>query len=153
TLLSITSPDGAVTDVGITDGLLTSVTNPKDPKSSISETYALAYWPNTDLLKTFTKPDGQATTFTYDDDGLLLKESHSGGHTLTLAPRVYTSSYAYSTTQTTGLNRQTKTLVTNTLSGAEGDYRRQESLPSGTNVVTTQQNVQLTTYRGGVSTS
>ncbi len=80
----INSPYNQVTTLAFNaNGWLQSVTNPKN------QTHQLTYTSGTPGLKgqlySFQKPGGETSTFLYDTDGHLTKDSHSGGFFLTLA--------------------------------------------------------------------
>lgn len=74
-LTSITAPNGSVTTLSIdpTSLRLLTVTSPN------SRTHTMTYYSPSNLLKTFQKPGGEISTFSYDTDGKLTKDSHSGG--------------------------------------------------------------------------
>lgn len=73
-LNAILAPRGQVTVATIdNNGYLASISNPAN------ETYAMTYRGGTGLLETFGKPNGTVSTFEYDAQGLLRKDSHSGG--------------------------------------------------------------------------
>lgn len=122
-LTSITSPDGVVTTTTITGGLLTAVESP------MNEIYAMTYGSGSDLLKTFTKPEGQVSTFTYDGQGLVTNDSHSGGYNFTVS-RTNTGPNTYTMVHTTGLGKTSTSYVTNSLNGVDsGVYSRSDYLP------------------------
>lgn len=74
-ITSITGPYGDVTNVALNaEGQIQSVVSPN------SETYLMTYKPGTDLLETFTKPGGQVSTFLYDNNGKLTKDSSIAGN-------------------------------------------------------------------------
>jgi len=73
-LTAIVGPFGQTTAVTLdTNGYLTSVTNPK------GDIYKMTYYGTGGLLKTFATPTLRVSTFTYDGDGNLLTDAHSGG--------------------------------------------------------------------------
>lgn len=91
---SITAPKGQVTAVGIdSNGFVSSFTNPN------SETYAITYYGSSGLMQTFTKPGSQVSTFSFDSDGNLTEDAHSGGFFFDLVKNLsgYNSDYTYST--------------------------------------------------------
>lgn len=107
-LISITSPKGHVTPIHFnTDGFIEYVENPN------LEKFEMTYWDAGGLLKTFKKPKGQVNTFTYDSDGNLTSDSHSGGYNLTLQDGPATTNDT-EVRQTTGMNRVTTFLSTYT---------------------------------------
>lgn len=73
-LISITAPNGQQTTVTLDgNGLLSSIIDPN------SNTYSMEYASANGLMISFEKPGGQANSFQYSQDGLLEKNSHSGG--------------------------------------------------------------------------
>lgn len=95
----ITTPDGVTTSLSLhSNGYLASVTDPKN------KSYSMSY--SGGLLKTFTKPTGETTTFHVDSLGNLTKDEHSGGaflqfiQSITPTGRLFTRSSAEGRTQT-----------------------------------------------------
>ncbi|WP_413288247.1 RHS repeat domain-containing protein [Bdellovibrio sp. HCB337] len=81
-LVSIDTPKGHTTTVSLdSNGYLESAENPN------SETYEMTYSGTGGLLSTFTKPQGQVSTFTYDSAGGLITDAHSGGYFFDLVAR------------------------------------------------------------------
>ena len=79
-LTAIMAPFGQITPVTLNaDGYLTSVTNPK------GDAYKMTYYGTGGLLKTFATPSQRVSTFTYDGDGNLLTDAHSGGRRATIS--------------------------------------------------------------------
>lgn len=74
-LSDIESPYGQVTSINLDSVslLVTSVTNP------LSKTHSLTYKTGTELVDSYTKPEGQVTSFLYDEFGKLTKEIGNGG--------------------------------------------------------------------------
>ncbi|WP_168196630.1 RHS repeat-associated core domain-containing protein [Bdellovibrio sp. ZAP7] len=119
-LTSIVAPKGQTSTVSLnTNGFLTGVTNPN------SETYQMSYSGTSGLLVTFQKPGLQTNTFTYDLDGYLTQDSHSGGYFFDLIKGI-NPPYAQ-VSVTTGLGR------TNvyTLNGTGSSANTYHSYPSG----------------------
>lgn len=74
-LTSVVSPFGQITAVTENAaGLLASVQNPN------GEVFSMTYQAGTSLLKTFTKPGLQTSTFTYDANGRLTQDLGNGGN-------------------------------------------------------------------------
>lgn len=82
-LISITSPTGQVTQVSLdANKYISSITN------TAGQTYTMTYYDANGLLKTFKKPQGQISTFNYDNLGNLISDAHSGGYSLKLEKTV-----------------------------------------------------------------
>ncbi|MBO9666021.1 MAG: RHS repeat protein [Bdellovibrio sp.] len=121
-LTSITAPNGQVTTVGIdSNGYLASITNPN------SEAYSFTYYGTGGLMYTFQKPNGEVSTFEYTADGLLTKDTHSGGYFFELVKNI-NNSVTYDFSITTGMAR-TSTLQTTM--GTDGSVSRTEVSPAG----------------------
>jgi len=74
-LSSITAPFGQITSITTNgSGLIASATNPN------SEVHSMTYYSGTELLNTMTFPSGKASTFLYESDGKLKKDSSSAGN-------------------------------------------------------------------------
>jgi len=85
-LTSILAPNGQVTQVALdTSGYLASVTNPNN------ETHSMTYVSAGGLLASFQKPGGQVSTFSYDANGNLTRDSHSGGYFFDLIKGISTN--------------------------------------------------------------
>jgi RHS repeat-associated protein len=79
-LLSITAPNGKVTLITLdANKYISAITSPAN------QVYAATYYDAKGLLKTFKKPLGQVSTFTFDSLGNLTKDAHSGGYAFTLS--------------------------------------------------------------------
>ncbi len=73
-LFGVESPYGQVTKVTTdTNGYIASIQTPS------GDTYSMTYWGTGGLLKTFTKPMGQVSSFNYDPEGRLLSDLNSAG--------------------------------------------------------------------------
>lgn len=78
-LISITAPSSEVTLITLdSNKLLSSVTSPAN------QFFSLTYYDEKGLLKTFKKPMGQVSEFSYDSSGNLISDSHSGGYSINL---------------------------------------------------------------------
>jgi RHS repeat-associated protein len=99
-LSSVTAPNGQVTSIVTSGGLITEIENPK------GEAYAMTYKSGTDLLQTFTKPGGQVTTFSYDGRGRLTRDLGHGGNFWDLAMTLRTDDRLVS--KTSKLGRETR---------------------------------------------
>jgi RHS repeat-associated protein len=116
-LESITAPNGQVTDVTIDgNGYISEIKNPKN------ESYTMAYYGTDGLLYTFTKPEGHTSTFTYDADGKLTKDEHSGGYFFEILNTLNGLSYK----KTTAMGRQTAYAI----SKSDTTYGRNTTLPN-----------------------
>lgn len=74
-LTSITAPHGQITTFTRNlDGLISGITNPN------SESYAITYYPDSELIESFTKPGGHVSTFGFKDSGVLEWDAGSGGN-------------------------------------------------------------------------
>ncbi|WP_413557964.1 RHS repeat domain-containing protein [Bdellovibrio sp. HCB209] len=74
-LTSITAPNLQITSVSLdSNGFVSGFTN------SLSESYVMTYYGSQGLMQTFQKPNMETSTFTYNGDGLLTQDSHSGGY-------------------------------------------------------------------------
>jgi len=74
-LISITAPKGQVTTVTLdVNGYLASITSPNN------ETYFFTYSGVGGLMVTYEKPGAQISTFTWDSEGNLTQDEHSGGY-------------------------------------------------------------------------
>ncbi len=73
-LSGVESPYGQVTKITTdTNGYIASIQTPS------GDTYSMTYWGTGGLLKTFTKPMGQVSSFEYDHEGRLLSDLNSSG--------------------------------------------------------------------------
>lgn len=89
--VSITAPKGQITQITLDgNGLVASMTNPN------SEVYTMTYHGTTGLLHTFQKPEGQVSTFTYNSDGKLTRDAHSGGYFFDLVKNLSSTQHDYS---------------------------------------------------------
>lgn len=144
-LTSITTPDGIVTSVTIdSNNLLTAVTNPN------SESYGLTYASGTDLLATFTKPGAQSNSFTYDSDGFLTYDVHSGGHSVTLSASA-ANLLDGTRVETSAVGRVKTSYLSNALGAGTPTYTRNEYEPSGAVRTVTESPTSLNLSAGGVS--
>ncbi|RYZ75643.1 MAG: RHS repeat protein, partial [Proteobacteria bacterium] len=133
-LLSVQGPYGQTTSFTLnSDNLITSVTNPK------SEVYSMTYYPGTELLKTFTKPSGRVSTFTYDAIGRIAKDSANAGDFKEFLRVLGESNESIS--QTTALGRTSSYANAKNVSGATISTTK----PSG--AVTTTSSGQAYSYR------
>lgn len=80
-LQSIVGANGDITQVELVNGYLSSLTNAN------GESWSMSYTPS-GLLTEFEKPEGQLSSFSYDTDGLLINDTHSGGASITLSHSV-----------------------------------------------------------------
>ncbi|WP_413578578.1 RHS repeat-associated core domain-containing protein [Bdellovibrio sp. HCB290] len=98
-LTSITAPNAQVTTVSLdSNGFISGFTNP------ISESYSMTYYGTQGLMHTIQKPNLELSTFTYDADGLLTQDSHSGGYFFQIV-RDLNSSSSNDTYVTTSMSR------------------------------------------------
>jgi RHS repeat-associated protein len=117
---AIVGPFGQRTTLTLdANGYLSTVTNPA------YETVQLQHTP-TGLLTKVTWPRGNSNTFTYDNDGRLIKDSDSANGSLTLART--DSGTGYAVNVTTALSRTTTYQVTRTVTGTQ---TRTNVLPGG----------------------
>ncbi len=118
--IAIVAPFGQRTILTLdANGYLSTVTNP------VHETVQLQHTP-TGLLTKVTWPRGNSNTFTYDNDGRLIKDSDSANGSLTLARTASADGYAVNVT--TALSRTTTYQVTRTVTGTQ---TRTNVLPGG----------------------
>ncbi len=82
-LVSITAPGGQVTQITLNNfKFISAIKNPA------GQTYSVTYHNELGLLKTFRKPQGQVSSFSYDNLGNLIYDAHSGGHSINLEKNV-----------------------------------------------------------------
>ncbi|WP_374029028.1 RHS repeat domain-containing protein [Bdellovibrio bacteriovorus] len=105
-IVSITAPNGQVTSVTLdVNGFISSVTSPK------LETFTVSYYGTDGLMQSFEKPNGEISTFEYSAEGLLKKDSHSGGYFFELVQNL-NSSHTYDVSVVTVMGRQNLKQVT-----------------------------------------
>lgn len=139
-LTSIEGPFGDTTSITLsTDKLIESVTNPNN------ETYELTYAYNTDLLETFEKPNGIVSTFTYNSDGYLSLDEHSGGSQTSLTSTGPPANLTVEAASALGI---TSEYVTSNYYPA-GSYSRIENLASGATRNFSMSTWGLTAFQGG----
>ncbi len=110
-LVSITSPNGQSTLVSLdTNGYISSLINPN------SETYSMTYYGAGGLMHTFQKPNGEVSTFEYDSNGLVVKDTHSGGYFFELV-RNLNPSYTFDVNIVTSEGRSSQVLATRSDAG------------------------------------
>lgn len=84
--VKIESPYHQITILGLNlQGLVASIANP------MNEAYRMTYKAGTDLLETFTKPEGQVSQFTYDSEGRLVRDLGNGGDSTNLVKTLLTN--------------------------------------------------------------
>lgn len=123
-LQTVTGPYGDVSTLVTSQQRLYSVTYPS------GEQYLMTYKSGTDLLETFRKPRGQTSTFLYDANGWLTKDSSSAGNLWELIRNSSTSISKRSSLNRTSTYSSSVSLTT-------GQFVSTESEASG--MVTTHQ--------------
>lgn len=82
-LTSITAPNGQVTQIALdANKYISAIISPAN------QVHAVTYYDANGLIKTFKKTLGQENTFSYDNLGNLILDSHSGGYYSTLSRTV-----------------------------------------------------------------
>lgn len=134
-LLSITAPNGKITAVTLdANKYISAVTSPAN------QIYSMTYNDVKGLLKTFKKPLGQVSTFTYDSLGNLTKDAHSGGYAFSLAkllngPETTISSVSQMSRATSYTMMTSMITVTDPATGQDREieaYDRTQLNPDGT---------------------
>lgn len=120
--IQITGPYGQTTNISTdTNGYLSQVEYPAGVY------WQMTYWSGNGLLKTFTKPSGEISTFTYNSDGQLISDSSTAGTSLTLSQAL--SGTTRTTTATTAVGRAST--ITTQNDGTTEFFTRNELEPSG----------------------
>jgi RHS repeat-associated protein len=149
-LTAIIGPFGQTTSVTLdTNGYLTGVANPK------GDTYKMTYYGTGGLLKTFVTPTQRISTFTYDGDGNLLTDTHSGGRRASISSQSSVS-LDIRKTLTTREGRVTSLASKfypgySAAPGTGSSYERTTTSPSGLKATFSEQSYKSVNYDGHVT--
>lgn len=134
-LQSITAPNGQVTQITFdSNKYISSVIAPT------GQSYSLTYYDANGLLKTFQKPQGQVSTFIYDQLGNLIQDTHSGGYSIGLGKSAMgdeTTVASLSQMERATYYVSKYVMIPNVNTGKdERYYKRREESPSGKVTIT-----------------